>query len=64
MHGESKTRGHRYKLAKKRSRLDIRKHFFSQRIVNQWNNLPEAVVEASSVNSFKNKYDKFLGGAY
>jgi len=64
MHGGSKTRGHRYKLAKKRSRLDIRKHFFSQRIVNQWNNLPEAVVEASSVNSFKNKYDKFLGGAY
>ena len=56
----SRTRGHKLKLIKKRSRLDIRKHFFSQRVVNDWNSLPEIVVEAESVNSFKNKYDKFV----
>ena len=55
----SRTRGHKLKLIKKRSRLDIRKHFFSQRVVNDWNSLPEIVVEAESVNSFKNEYDKF-----
>ena len=58
---QTKTRGHKYKLAKSRSSLDIRKNFFSQRVVNSWNKLPEAVVEAESVNSFKNKYDKLMG---
>ena len=56
----SKTRGNKYKLVKSRSRLDIRKHFFSQRVVNEWNKLPNSVVEAESVNSFKNKYDNYI----
>ena len=44
------------KLAK--SRHDIRKHFFTQRIVNLWNSLPtQVVLYASSVNDFKNKLD-------
>ena len=60
LENNSRTRGHRLKLVKKRSRLDIRKHFFSQRVVNDWNSLPEVVVEAESVNSFKNKYDTFV----
>ena len=58
----SRTRSHRLKLAKLRSRLDVRKHFFSQRVVNTWNNLPEYVVEAASVNSFKNRHDKYISG--
>ena len=57
-----RTRGHRLKLVKNRSRLDIRKNFFSQRVVNDWNSLPEVVVEAESINSFKNRYDKFVSG--
>jgi len=44
-----------------RSRLDIRKNFFSQRVVNVWNSLPQVVVDADSVNSFKNRLDKFHG---
>ena len=55
----SRTRGHRYKLVKSRSKLDIRKNFFSQRVVNVWNSLPSEVVEAESVNTFKNRYDKY-----
>jgi len=58
--GSCKTRGNKYKLLKSRSRLDIRKHFFSQRVVNEWNKLPNTVVEAQSVNSFKNKYDNYV----
>jgi ribonuclease P/MRP protein subunit RPP40 len=56
----SRTRGHRFKLTKTRSKLDIRKNFFSQRVVNNWNGLPECVVEADSVNSFKSRYDKYI----
>src|ERR1043165_3770811 len=56
----SRTRGHRFKFVKNRSRLDIRKHFFSQRVVNEWNALPEIVIESESVNSFKNNYDKYV----
>ena len=52
------TRGHSQKLVKKRSRLEVRKNFFSQRVVNAWNGLPQSVVDAKSVNSFKNKLDK------
>ena len=53
------TRGHNCKLVKKRSRLELRRNFFSQRVVNTWNGLPQSVIDAESVNSFKNKLDKF-----
>lgn len=52
------TRGHRFKLYKKGPNCTVRQAFFSQRIVNEWNNLPECVVNADSVNMFKNKLDK------
>ena len=57
-----RTRGHRYKLIKSRSRLELRRNFFSQRIVNIWNELPEYIVEAETVNAFKNRFDKFWMG--
>ena len=55
----SSTRGHNFKLYKKFSRRNIRKHFFTLRIVDTWNSLPEDVVNAPSVNSFKNRLDRF-----
>ena len=54
------TRGHNYTLVKKQSRLDVRKYSFSQRTINVWNNLSTDCVQASSVNMFKNKIDKYL----
>ena len=47
----SVTRGHIYKLYKKRSHATVRCKFFSERIVTTWNNLPES-VDFSSLNSF------------
>jgi len=54
------TRGHPFKLVKQASRLDIRKHFFGLRVVNSWNSLPEKVVNAPSLNSFKNRLDRAM----
>ena len=54
-----KTRGHNLKLVKKRCNGEQQKHFFSQRVVNSWNGLPQAVVDADSINCFKNRLDKF-----
>ena len=46
-------RGHSVKLHKPHCHKDIRKYFFSLRVVNRWNSLPEEVVLSSSINSFK-----------
>ena len=54
---DNRTTGHKYKLVKAGRKLDTRKNFFSQRVINQWNQLPSDVVEAASVNMFKNKLD-------
>ena len=54
---DSRTRGHEVKLIKDQCRLDIRKHSFSQRTINEWNKLSTDCVTASSVNMFKNKVD-------
>ena len=55
---ETTTRGHQLKLEKGRSRLDVRKHFFTQRVVNLWKALPVNLVSAPTVNAFKNRLDK------
>ena len=57
---DSRTRGHEVKLVKDQCRLDIRKHSFSQRTINEWNKLSTDCVTASSVNIFKNKVDTYL----
>ena len=38
---------------------DLWKYSFTVRIVNLWNSLPENVVSANTVNTFKNRLDKF-----
>jgi len=43
-----------------KSKTDLRKNFFSQRVCNEWNSLPEKVKEAPNVNCFKNRYDQYM----
>ena len=52
--------GHAKKLFLCFSRLDVRRHFFSQRVISTWNELPISCVNAKSVNSFKLELDIFL----
>ncbi|KAL8594440.1 hypothetical protein ACOMHN_018148 [Nucella lapillus] len=51
------TRGNSLRIIKKHCRLDVRSGTFSQRVVNTWNDLPEFVVRAPSMNSFKGRLD-------
>ena len=50
-------RGHSLKLAKNHHRLQIRGNFFSERVINVWNSLPDNVVTAPTVNTFKSRLD-------
>jgi len=55
------TRGHKYKLHKRRFRSNVGKYSFGNRVVDEWNSLPEKVVMAESINMFKRHLDHYLG---
>ena len=54
----SQTRGYQYKLFKKHNALRLRAAFFSERIINTWNSLPESVVDFSSLPRFRRSIHK------
>ena len=47
-------------LVKQRSKLEVRKNFFSQRVVDLWNDLPVELKSKPTLNSFKSNLDKHL----
>ena len=53
-------RGHQFKLLNQHSRLDCRKHFFTLRVCQPWNNLPETVVNSNTLELFKQRLDHEL----
>ena len=55
---DSRTRGHYLKIQGHQCNTRSRLHFFSQRIVNKWNNLKTETISAPTVDSFKNRLDK------
>ena len=58
---QRRTRGaiHPLSLRGQRVRLDIRKNFFSQRVIDSWNAVPAVIKDTATINSFKRLY-----GAY
>ena len=58
----SSTRGHKFRLSVESNGLGfrVRDNYFTNRSVKHWNELPQEVVEAPTLNSFKAKLDKHL----
>ena len=53
-------RGKEHSVIRQFTHIPARDHFLSNRIVEDWNNLPENIVKAKKTNNFKNKLDTFL----
>ena len=58
--GSNRMRGNGFKLDEGRFRLDIRKKFFTVKVVRHWNRLLSEVVDALSLEAFKARLDGAL----
>jgi hypothetical protein len=56
----TRTRGHSMKLYKEGFHRDALKFSFGNRVIDKWNSLPDVVINAKSINIFKNRLDKFI----
>ena len=52
-------RGHRFSLYQSQIRYDTKKYNFTNKIISIWNGLPDTVISATTVDTFKARLDRF-----
>ena len=57
---DTNSRGNSHKLYIRHNRTDIRKHFFTNRVIPKWNKLPDKVVSAPNIDKFKVELEPYL----
>ena len=55
----SSLRGSQHRLYAQFTKIEARRRFFTNRIVNEWNKLDNNVVSPETMNGFKRKLDNF-----
>ena len=55
-----RTRNNGQPIQSRRCNTDIGRSFFSNRVIRHWNDLPPEVVSANTIDSFKNRIDKYF----
>ena len=58
MNTESRTRGHTKKLKISRSKIEITRNFFTNRITKRWNGLSQETINSKTIDAFKKDYDQ------
>ena len=56
---EVRTRGHSMRVQQTQYKSRVKRNTFSQRVVNDWNALPYAVVTSGSINHFKGRLQRW-----
>ena len=54
------SRGNSQKIYVHHNRTDIRKKFFSNRIIPEWNKLPDKVISAPNIDNIKVEIEPYL----
>ena len=60
IHNGNRTRSCVFKLDKFRFRKDIGKNWFVNRVVYLWNKLPNDIISANTLDTFKNRLDIYM----
>ena len=61
MNTDSRTIGHTMKLKINRSKIEIRRNFFTNRIKTTWNDLNQETIHSKTTDAFKRAYEQEKG---